>query len=358
MSSYTFILSDESVNSYGVITLTEGINIEQFKKNPIMLYMHEQGKVIGKWENIRKIDGKLIADACFDESSEFTRSIKNQVDNGILRAVSIGADKPEIDETNTTPTIISCVLCEASIVDIPANNNCLKLNKKSSKIYLSREMKTFDNSDILSQIKAHLGLNEERTYEDILKALAALKTGVKTEFRKNVEIAFKLNLITNSDIKNYIRMDEQGKQAFDIFCKRQVDIDKNNVNQEVSKALELRKFLPMEQNIFQELGNEIGAERLKKVLACVPGVPQVVNALKGGKDYDRKTWGLTEYRKYAPDELKNNPDLYHFLLENENDTGVKSLDWYRRNNPDYLRENPKEYRRLLNEEKQLKNGNQ
>lgn len=36
----TFVLSDESVNSYGFRVLTDGIALDNFKKNPVMLWNH------------------------------------------------------------------------------------------------------------------------------------------------------------------------------------------------------------------------------------------------------------------------------------------------------------------------------
>ena len=60
----TFVLSDESVNSYGFVVLTEGIDTSAFERNPVMLYMHNRdGNVIGRWENIRKEDKRLLGDA-------------------------------------------------------------------------------------------------------------------------------------------------------------------------------------------------------------------------------------------------------------------------------------------------------
>ena len=35
-----FLISDESTNSYGFAVLTSGINLERFKKNPVMYYNH------------------------------------------------------------------------------------------------------------------------------------------------------------------------------------------------------------------------------------------------------------------------------------------------------------------------------
>ena len=50
----TFVLTDESVNSYGYRVLTSGIKMEQFLKNPVMLYSHDNNRMpIGTWENVR-----------------------------------------------------------------------------------------------------------------------------------------------------------------------------------------------------------------------------------------------------------------------------------------------------------------
>lgn len=50
MNNVTFVISDESVNSYGKVILTDGIDISQFERNPVMLYMHERATVVGRWE--------------------------------------------------------------------------------------------------------------------------------------------------------------------------------------------------------------------------------------------------------------------------------------------------------------------
>jgi len=40
-------ISNDSLNSYGTRILTSGMNIEQYRRNPVMLYQHERGQVIG-----------------------------------------------------------------------------------------------------------------------------------------------------------------------------------------------------------------------------------------------------------------------------------------------------------------------
>lgn len=51
----TFVLSDESVNSYGFIVQTAEIDTAQFERNPVMLYMNDRDNgVLGRRENIRR----------------------------------------------------------------------------------------------------------------------------------------------------------------------------------------------------------------------------------------------------------------------------------------------------------------
>lgn len=138
----SFILSDESINDRGFRIITAGINLDRFKKNPIMLWMHQrddgwnfsQVLPIGKWENIRKEDGKLVADPVFDENDPFAMMIKSKVENDLLRGCSIGANPVEfstatkdLEKGQTRATITKCELYEASIVDLPSNKNSVRL---------------------------------------------------------------------------------------------------------------------------------------------------------------------------------------------------------------------------------------
>ena len=85
--TYTFIISDESVNADGFVIQTKGIRTERFKKNPVMLYMHAREKgVIGRWDNIRTEGSQLIADAVFDENNPLGKEVKERVD-GVYRPV-------------------------------------------------------------------------------------------------------------------------------------------------------------------------------------------------------------------------------------------------------------------------------
>lgn len=51
--------------------------------------MHERPTIIGRWENLRKEDNKLYADAIFDTESEKGKEVARQVEQGFLRGASL-----------------------------------------------------------------------------------------------------------------------------------------------------------------------------------------------------------------------------------------------------------------------------
>ena len=108
-NTHTFIVSTDAVNSYGYRILTEGIDTEQYMKNPVVLYMHNRGfgtltgsEIIGRTVSLKKEAGKLIAEVEFDEQDDFAKKIAAKVEGGFIKMSSLGAD---IIETSSDPKL-------------------------------------------------------------------------------------------------------------------------------------------------------------------------------------------------------------------------------------------------------------
>ena len=136
MKQPTFVLHDETVNTYGFRMLTSGANLEEFRKNPVILLNHKDWELpIGRWENIRIEGTQILADALFDEKDDIAVKIAGKVEGGFLRMASMGAWPPEdasdAEEPKlpgqTLPTVTRWTAREASIVTIGANHNALVL---------------------------------------------------------------------------------------------------------------------------------------------------------------------------------------------------------------------------------------
>lgn len=215
MNKNSFIISDESVNSYGYIVKTDGIDTTIFERNPVMLYMHERKTVVGRWENIRKEGNKMLADAVFDESTELGRTVKAQVENGFLRSASIGVDIIEDMVINGIKTTTKCSLFEVSIVDIPANQNALKLYRKGSckRLTLETAQKV---EDLRSEIITLLGLADDVSDEDIIAEIQTL-LNVPDEASIEVENAVKAGFVESKDKSNFLTMARISPQTFHSF---------------------------------------------------------------------------------------------------------------------------------------------
>lgn len=142
MNRKTFVLHDETVNTYGFRMLTSGANLEEFRKNPVMLLNHDDWALpIGRWENIRVDGSQILADAVFDEKDPRGAEIKRKVDSGFIRMASIGAWPPEeksdafdlMAPGQKLPTVTKWTVREASIVTIGANHNALAFYDRESK---------------------------------------------------------------------------------------------------------------------------------------------------------------------------------------------------------------------------------
>ena len=136
MKRFTFVLHDETVNTYGFRMLTSGANLEEFRKNPVILLNHKDWELpIGRWENIRIEGTQILADALFDEKDDEAVKIADKVEGGFLRMASMGAWPPEeVSDAaelklpgQTLPTVTRWTAREASIVTIGANHNALVL---------------------------------------------------------------------------------------------------------------------------------------------------------------------------------------------------------------------------------------
>ena len=139
-------ITNESLNDYGTRVLTSGVDISQYQRNPVLLYMHRRGEVIGCVRDIRAEAGEITGELEFDEATELSSRIKRQFEFGSLRMVSAGLD---ILETSGDPslmlpgqtcdTVTRSRLFEVSVVDIGANDDALVLRRDGVDLKLGKD---------------------------------------------------------------------------------------------------------------------------------------------------------------------------------------------------------------------------
>ena len=77
MSARRVRISNDSLNSYGSRVLTAGMNVEQYCRNPVLLYMHERGNVIGYVKDLKSENGEVTGELVFDEASELSKRLSS-----------------------------------------------------------------------------------------------------------------------------------------------------------------------------------------------------------------------------------------------------------------------------------------
>jgi hypothetical protein len=280
---YKFLLSDESLNCYGCRIITAGINLDNFQKNPIMLWNHtrawtdkdDQVLPIGYWENLYVEDGKLYGEAIFDQKDEFAQKIESKVEQKVIRccSVSVGitatsADKAHLIQGQTRPTIIGCELREVSIVDIPGNANAVKLYDAG------------DGSEI------NLSDNGERN--PYLPLISTINTEMNMELREQMAVALELksgsgdseiiDAITAlmSNRINYVELTaerDKYKKEVQSFREAQEAAIKTELTTYVDEAITLRKITASERDTYISLA-EKDFDAVKKILDAREGVEE------------------------------------------------------------------------------------
>ena len=306
MNNITFVVSDESVNSYGMVTLTDGIDTSRFEQNPVMFYMHERATIVGRWENIRKEDDKLLADAVFDDTTPIGKQVKDQVEKGFLRAASIGIEIVERKTIKGVDTVTKCILNEISIVDVPANENALKLYRRNGRNVL----RLVENvTDLRSAIIDVLGLESDVTDSEILAEIRALKNAPDDETIQ-VDEAIKNGFIESNSRQDFITMARITPKAFNAFLTSEKQKRKKAISLAVDEVIQAKSIGFNKKHLLQEIGEKCGIDTLGELLSVMPRQRKISDIIN--KNYDG--WTLADFRQYAPEVLKNNPKLYNALL--------------------------------------------
>jgi HK97 family phage prohead protease len=266
MSGTSFKISDESVNSFGFYVLTSGINLEEFRKNPVMLYLHKGDLLpIGRWENVRVENNELYADPVFDTEDEFAAEIARKVEKGFIKGASMGLtnytlseDKALMKPDQTRPTVVSCTLYEVSLTALPSNRNALKLASGGRSVCLldsdAREIDTIvpliKTESEMKQLLLKLGLAEDSTEAQALAKVEALQTQI-LDLRGNLKLSFEhlgkaTGAITDANRERMIKLadaDFELALSFLIPAEKQGDGDDDNKKQPPADTLRLSDLI-------------------------------------------------------------------------------------------------------------------
>ena len=301
-------ISNESLNSYGTRVLTAGMNVEQYNRNPVLLYMHERGQVIGYVKDLKVEGDEVTGELMFDEATELSQRCKKQWEFGSLKMVSAGIDILELSEDpkhlvqgQTSPTISKSKLFEVSLVDIGANDDAIVLQKDGKRIELGK-----DAARELPLLHSNNNKNQKPKQMDQEKL--ALQLGLPKDADEatiNAKLA---------------KLQADGAEAETLRQERDT-LRAARIETLVNAAIAEKKIGEDKKQQFLDLGKKIGADELKQTFEAMSPQVKLSNIVTGG---GAPAGGHAEYKKLSDvpsDELskmrEQNPAQYKKLYKAE-----------------------------------------
>lgn len=269
----TFVLHDETINTHGFRMLTAGANLEEFRKNPVMLWSHENWDLpIGRWENIRVEGSQILADANFDLKDPKAAEIARKVEAGYIKACSVGAwaTASSTDPSVMLPgqkyaTVTEWTVREASICNIGANHNALasvalydaygsKVNMQSDtdiETIITLIDKPKNRKGMDKQLLELLNLSSTAGDTDVLQAVQKLE-------RERKELADELQSIRDKAAEEQkaeaVRLTDAAIQAGQLAASaREQTLQLFALNHDATKAM--IETLPKRKSVAEQINN-------------------------------------------------------------------------------------------------------
>lgn len=246
-------ITNNSLNSYGTRVLTAGMDVEQYCRNPVLLYMHDRGNVIGYVKDLKVEGDEITGELMFDEASELSQRCKKQYEFGSLRMVSVGIDIKEMSESpeylvegQTRPTVTRSKLFEVSLVDVGANDDAIRLTKDGATIELGK-----DGSCQIPLLNNNTQTIQQMELKDFALMLGLAETAD--------EAAIKAKVAT---LKAF-------KAEADQLRKEKETLTLASITQVVETAISEKRINADRKDQFITLGKTTGVEELKNIFAAM-----------------------------------------------------------------------------------------
>lgn len=291
-------ITNERLNSYGTRVLTAGMDVSQYERNPVLLYMHERGQVIGYVKDLKVEGDEVTGELMFDEASELSQRCKKQWEFGSLKMVSVGIDVLELSEDKkhlvegqTSPTITRSKLFEVSVVDIGANDDAIVLMRDGKRLEMGK-----DGESPLPKLNHNKNQEKKMNKEEF-----ALLLGLTADASEEA-------------IKAKVAKLKADAAERETLAKENDALQLSRIETAVEGAIAEKKISADKKAHFIELGKKVGIESLNATFDAMSAqvkLSQVVG--HQGAAPQGQTWQklsdvpsdkIMELRKSQPDEYK------------------------------------------------------
>ena len=284
-------ISNERLNSYGTRVLTSGMNVDQYNRNPVLLYMHERGQVIGYVKDLQVEGDEVTGELMFDEATELSQRCKKQWEFGSLKMVSVGLDILELSEDpkhlvqgQTCPTISKSKLFEVSLVDIGANDDAIVLRKSLTPNPSPKGEGNFNGEGRVMRFEKVtalplLGCGGTAAYGTIINH------NQKKKQMDQEKLALQLGLPKDADEATIeaalAKLQADGAEAETLRQERDT-LRAARIETLVNAAIAEKKIGEDKKQQFMDLGKKIGAEELEKTFGAMSAQVKLSGMLSPG----------------------------------------------------------------------------
>ena len=272
------VISDESVNGRGFRVLTSGISLERYRRNPVLLYMHHRGEVVGVMTDLQVENGVLSGEPKFDGATELSKRLQTQYEFGSIRACSMGLDVEEVEDGLDVPVVTRSSLYEVSLVDVPENENSVTLRYQGSEIEAKclLELAHCASSHPLPGKRENDNPNINEKKEEMklseMAVLLGLDAGASEE-----QVRARAAELMKSDAELAKKVAE-----LDSLKSAQAQAELAHVERLVDNAVREMRITGDKKQRYVELGKQIGSAALEDLLSDMRPVGRISETLAHG----------------------------------------------------------------------------
>lgn len=263
------IISTSRLNSYGSRVITAGIDITQYEKNPVLLWMHRRSfssnspLPIGRVENLRFDGDALKGTPVFDEKDPFAKQIADKWEGGFLKMCSAGLDIVEtsVDPVHLLPgqtraTVLRCKLTEVSIVDIGSNDDALQLTNSGQLLTLA----SGEACEALPLLELNKPEKEDNANGE--QPAASINNNKITMKKETLQLLGLAEDATEEQVHSAVQL---LKQSAD----KAQSMELAAITAAVDQAVKDKRITEAKRDHFIQLGKNVGVQQLNETLECM-----------------------------------------------------------------------------------------
>lgn len=288
MQDKRFVIISNKVNNYGYRVDTSGMDIAQYERNPVLLFMHQRAtwnqdaKPIGTVKELRReSNGDITGVPVFTEATEHAQEVKRMIEDGTYKMLSAGfeviatSEEPEdIQQGQRYATIKKSKLVEVSVVDIGGDDNAMCLINKDRLLTLDgysddiasiipaiQQQYSIPNMNTMKEqlipMLLLVGLSKDGTAEQLMHKLTELKQQADQSATLKTQLQQKEDTITTLN---------------ETIATLQQAADDAQIDALLDGAVASRKITEVQKPIYKQVG-QADPENLKKLLDTMPASP-------------------------------------------------------------------------------------